>query len=291
VPASFPDDFQQALCAGIVACRELPDVATCMTLKRRDRHDLLELIAGVDAGRLRFVPAQIPLCLESLRTSSCDVLADPMAPCLAAFVGRVRRGGACRSDLECTGTDWCNTHECIEPCCRGSCAQEDVRGTGILAPIGGDCTTDACVAGAFCSTENGDTVHICRAKLPVGAACATIDSCQDGLRCGTTCYAPAATGQPCEPANGVLACRREDEYCHPASRTCTARGGVGDACPTLSSEACVAYALCDPNTQRCTAEPAIGQVCDAICMGGADEAECTHVGGVCMLKNLGPVCD
>ncbi len=175
--------------------------------------------AAVTACEAALVPQQ-SVCEDLGR------LATPMpAACLGVFEGKRADGAACRSSLECAGTNRCVG---AGPTDRGVCARAGGPGRACAIAVdvlatytrqtdldarhpecegicqlhrcappmaeGAACrSTLQCGPGRFC------VEGLCRAQseLPAGAKCSG-GGCVAGLRCiGGQCAAPKPTGEPC----------------------------------------------------------------------------------------------
>lgn len=293
-PETFLDDFEEALCAGAVACHQMPDIASC-----RDSiilgDALANLLAAVDSGRVAFDADLAEICLAMARQGNCtitggdeDALGEYCAP---VFAGTVQPGGACYQDLDCAGDGFCDTSGCTEQCCQGTCMPGFPEPDPV--PIGSDCTEAECVPEAYCSYDVNTGAATCAARVQVGGTCTDYDACVTTAVCAYgpdtgagTCIIPLDEGEPCDPESFDLACNRVDNYCDPATLACKRRPGPGEACNLETGIPCLSYAACNAGT--CVAQPERGEACN-IDIGCLGDLEC--VGGVCRANEFEePVC-
>jgi hypothetical protein len=291
-PAPIPlDGYVPALvnrkCARAVACRQMPDMATCLSTASID---LSQFIDAVNAGKIIYDGAAAATCFAatSLVGVACTTTAQQAVPndpsCAHIFNGTVAEGGPCTQPDECVSAS-CNLDlvtgcSGTPGCCTGACAPTAPAASAPL-PVGADCSAagSSCVAGAFCSASTA----LCVANVTVGQPCdnATEKFCGPGLTClpapgGTqqVCLAPPAEGETC--ATG-LPCDGLDDFCDPATRTCQPEIGVGGACP--NGVGCVDYAQCDGRTRTCVENGQVGDSCSlsdgSLCLGSL---QCTTEG-------------
>ena len=298
-PAPIPaDGYVQALinhnCARAVACRQMPDMATCLATTSVD---LSPLFAAVSAGKITYDGVAAAECFEaaSLAPVPCTMpgpgLDDPS--CGQMFIGAQPEGAACSASDECASGN-CNTNDLsacsgtTDMCCAGTCGPGAAAAAPPL-PIGSDCSAagSSCVAGAFCSASSG----LCVANVAVGEPCdaATEKFCGRGLTCGPSasgsqqvCLALPAEGQSCAT---LPTCAALDDHCDPATRKCVPNIAVGGACP--NGVGCVDYAQCDGRTGKCVEDGNVGDGCvrsGPPCLGAL---ECT-TNGLCELPAPAP---
>jgi len=274
-------------CARAVACRQMPDMATCLATASID---LSQFIDAVNAGKIIYDGAAAATCFAatSLVGVACTTTAQQAVPndpsCAHIFNGTVAEGGPCSQPDECVSAS-CNLDVVTgcsgtPGCCTGACAPTAPAASAPL-PVGADCSAAglSCVAGAFCSASTA----LCVANVTVGQPCdnATEKFCGPGLTClpapgGTqqVCLAPPAEGETC--ATG-LPCDGLDDFCDPATRTCQPEIGVGGACP--DGVGCVDYAQCDGRTRTCVENGQVGDSCSlsdgSLCLGSL---QCTTEG-------------
>ena len=282
-------------CARAVACRQMPDMATCLATTSAD---LSPLIDAVNAGKITYDGAAAATCFAATSPTlvACTMTAQWYAPedpsCARIFIGTQAEGAACRTSNECASAN-CDTNDLTAcsgtptMCCAGTCGP--VTAAPAPLPIGSDCSAagSSCVAGSFCSASRG----LCVANVAVGQPCdlATEKYCGIGLTCG-----PAASGsqQVClaHPAEGescatLPTCDALDDYCDVATRKCLPKIAVGAACPNGID--CVDYAQCDGPTRTCVSNGKAGALCTLagpFCLGSL---ECTK-NGLCELPAPAP---
>jgi len=310
-PGPIPlDGYVPALinrkCARAVACRQMPDLATCLATTSID---LSQFTDAVNAGKIIYDGAAAATCFAatSLVGVACTMTAQEAVPndpsCAHIFNGTVAEGGPCSQPDECVSgscdLDVVTGCSGTAGCCTGACAAVAPPAPPASAPlpIGGDCSAagSSCVAGAFCSASTA----LCVALLAVGQPCdnAAEEFCRSGLTCsvpagGTqqVCLARPAEGESC---NGGVLCDVLDDFCDPATRTCQPEIGVGGACP--NGVGCVDYAQCDGRTRKCLEDGQAGDSCSlrdgSLCLGSL---ECTTEGasgdGRCALPPPQIVC-
>lgn len=291
-----PDGYVQALinrnCARAVACRQMPDMATCLATTSVD---LSPLFAAVSAGKIIYDGAAVATCFAatSLASVACTISARRAVPddpsCLRMFVGTQAEGAACSTSNECASAN-CDTNDLtacsgMPMCCAGTCGPA----APAPLPIGSDCSAagSSCVAGTFCSASRG----LCVANVAVGQPCdpATEKFCGIGLTCGPAasgsqqvCLALPAEGESCAT---LLSCDALDDYCDGTTHTCVPRIAVGAACP--NGVGCVDYAQCDGPTRTCVSYGKAGALCTLagpFCLGSL---ECTK-NGLCELPAPAP---
>jgi len=279
-------------CARSVACRQMPDMATCLATTSAD---LSEFVDDVSAGKIIYDGAAAATCFAATSPTSvaCTMTAMWYAPedpsCGRIFIGTQAEGAACVTTDECASAN-CDTNDLtactgMPTCCAGTC------GPAAAAPlsIGSDCSAagSRCVAGAFCSASRG----LCVANVAVGQPCdpATEKFCGIGLTCGSAasgsqqvCLAHPAEGESCAT---LATCDALDDYCEGATRKCVPKVAVGGACP--DGVACVDYAQCDGPTRTCVSNGKAGALCTLagpFCLGSL---ECTK-NGLCELPAPAP---
>jgi hypothetical protein len=294
LPVRIPlGDYVQALinhdCAHAVACRQMPDMASCLAATSVD---LSQVLAAVSAGRLIYDGAAAVTCFTApmacTLTAQLDVPKDPS--CDRIFSGAQAEGGPCTETYECAGFGSCN----IDPltgcggtpgCCTGTCGPP----AAAPLPIGGDCSVagSSCIAGALCLVSSG----LCVASVAVGQPCdATTDKyCGLGLTCGPVasgtqqvCLARPAEGESCAT---LSTCDALDDYCDVGTRRCVPKIAVGEACP--NGVDCVDYAECDGPTRTCVSNPKAGASCKPAGPACLGSLQCIH--DFCALPAMAPV--
>jgi hypothetical protein len=149
--------------------------------------NVMNLLAGVDAGRITYHADRAKQCLDSVTALSCawGIYFNPLyvSGCAHVFDGTVANGDACTLDVECMSGF----------CMNGStCAARLASGEACTAPT-------SCQDGLYCPVSAGD--H-CVAVKKVGEACEVSISCEnnscvipDGQTSGT-CGAPMTCNGP-----------------------------------------------------------------------------------------------
>jgi hypothetical protein len=190
--ADFASESAKATCHHLYKCCDATELmsdptwgtteAECATMQTSTvTTSLMNLLAGVDAGRITYHADRAKQCLDSLTALSCDwgiyYNAHNVTGCAHVFDGTVATGSACTMDEECTSGF----------CMGGStCAARGASGDACTAPT-------ACADGLYCPVSAGD--H-CVAVKKIGEACDVSISCEnascvipDGQTSGT-CGAP-----------------------------------------------------------------------------------------------------
>lgn len=104
--ANFPADagvtFEEAFGADQQACYAL--VA--------EYYDAAAVEAAITAGKIAFDGAAAKTCVDGMAAATCTTYWDegPNVPdaCWTVLVGNVAVGGACTTDFECSGENWCD---------------------------------------------------------------------------------------------------------------------------------------------------------------------------------------
>jgi|GEM_PF-5690453 len=138
--------------------------------------------AGVaDGGNLAFDPAAASQCLTAVRNMTCKntpaaEYKNAWQKCLAAVKGTVAIGGACKSNVECATTAWCdpdnNGGTCTALKANGDACQ--VRGLG-----GVECSYRS-AGNSQCLDPNATGTSTCQAPLANGEDCSFDWDCQSG---------------------------------------------------------------------------------------------------------------
>src|SRR5262249_34295007 len=223
-------------------------------------------------------------CLDTGRRGPCPSSFDDPS-CGRVFVGRVARGGACTSRIDCAAGADCENRTCAAGCCRGTCGAPAPTPPP-LAPVGASCQTHFdCVAIAYC---DGGT---CR-ELPKNAGDACLFGCWYGdLTCDVatlTCVKVAGLGEACDARPCDAAWAYCDGVCRPrpgAGDACDATGTTGGPiglCPmggrrglaaALSTDRrCIPTTWCDGTTCRARGGPGAACMMDAQCDWACDAA-------------------
>ncbi|MDC3960665.1 hypothetical protein [Polyangium jinanense] len=272
------DELAQATCEQHVRCGLSPDKPTC-DATQGDEQETLQLLTDAVLGLVTYDPTAGRACVEAVRAYACDTRATSLKSisdaCAGMFVGTVREGEACLLAEECAGDSFCDTSM---PTGGGVCTLGVCKKRPALVAVGGDCTTNPCVASAYC--DQAAMPFTCKARKDNGDACDAVDQCKDGMRCDVggnpqTCYLLQNRGGQCNPSLQQGACVRFDDYCHPTDRKCVQLPGDGTAC-TMDNE-CLQYAFCDNGT--CKRKAIEGEACmdDGNCLGTlrCNEMVCT----------------
>ncbi len=270
---------EDALCDWAVACRHVPDDATCRRFIDPKRYDTRRAAESIAAGRLAYDPGAAARCLDTGRRGPCPSSFDDPS-CAQVFVGRVAQGGACTSRLECAAGAECGNLTCAAGCCRGTCGAPAVVPPP-PAPVGASCQTHFdCVAIAYCDQGT------CR-ELPKNAGDPCLFGCWYGdLTCDVetlTCVQVAGLGEACadRPCDAAWA------YC---DGVCRPRPGAGDACDATGAGGPIGLGAMSPVGGRgLAAAPSIDVRC--IPTTWCDGATCQPRGGPGATCTMDPQCD
>ena len=283
-----------AVCDYTTQCEGFPSVASCKTSTFRTTD---QLIAAVNAGRIKYDGKAAAACLDVLRATGCnrtDSPAEGPLPCAETFKGTLPAGTTCNVNEECV-SGICTDIYCTSTsaCCTGTC--EDSPAAVNPVSVGGNCraANAVCAQGSYCNQSG--TTSICAVGPAVGQPCdpaeITTGRCLNHAVCVApsggalgTCTPPPAEGQTCDP-NGP-ACNSSLDYCDSSSGKCVRRLAPGMACP--NGDECVGYASCVSGT--CVALQQVGAPCEegatvATCLGSL---ECSF--GICEMPVGAPVC-
>jgi hypothetical protein len=305
--ATVAEHVAEAICDRMIACGKLA------TANRPACVEQFKAPAGYDVdgefakGHIGFNEMQCRIAAGNSRCDGEDAYSVFTQACsLGLFEPKQPNATPCLADQECL-QGYCQhikTDAGVQPTgCSGTCTA--------FKPTDGVCTDDnQCnVLIAFCNITAG-TTGACK-PLPVSTACSLSVPCAVGYVCkdsyfdqagsdGTgngvgTCNLPtagAASGQPCEPQQGIYTnvppCAVATDYCavlpgtganagkvagFKAATVCKAKGAAGAACdPTtapITDNACVDGYSCtsvDPanstdTTTKCRARAAVDQFC------------------------------
>ena len=290
----IPEAFQQAQCAHLVACHEMPDLETCLGANIGTFQVDPTFVQEALAGKLRYNGSQLAQCFATLAASSCNSgdLANrkTVAQCgREVFGGTVVEGGTCTNDVECLSNVCGNCDGELACCPAGACVGEPA--SPVPPGLGTTCVImhgiDPCVRGQYCD----QTKATCQPLKAIGAPCLSTNECGDGLECDaqTTnrCAVPPLRDEPCTPTGY---CGEEGTYCEPGDDICRSVGLVGDSC--AAGHRCSSYLYCDLTSQQCRLYPRAGESCDV-------EQRCNDLNTYCDLAtskciariDLGQLCD
>lgn len=272
---TFAQTYDAAYCDYLVRCNAMPDLAACKRVVGPDEN-IIQALNSTLYGNLTFDDAGAEACIAAVKDATCDssggfakAIRDV---CTNAFTNKGKAETPCFVDLECeTGLECDLDPACMSACCPGKCSTSQ---TGV--PVGGDCTTDPCIADAFCD-RMGDMPNdpgVCKAKGQASAACNAGNECADGLTCdggSRTCFQQSRTGEQCNPDLANNPCLNANEYCDATSSKCTALPKPGQPCVTSGSRMnqCAIYALCQEGT--CQKRPDVGEPCmNDNCLGNLE---------------------
>jgi hypothetical protein len=306
--AELESRFKAAACQRAVACKETPDLATCMASIQEEPGYVATIESDIASGKLVYDGAAAESCIEAIESvygAACTRTAVAAASgqsftdsCAGVFAGTVGPGGACFFSEECADGGLCEQTDLTCPrdlqCCAGTCAAQPAP-----IPVGGDCSAglpnQSCASGSYCNTAlSGASMTCVVPSTVVGTPCSPSTLCGAPLFCnldssGTgTCQPPAATGAPCNARVGNTSCDSMLDACDATSATCTPRAAVGGTCDVTQNN-CVLEADCVGST--CVARLQAGQVCTQgtapYCLGSLN---CDSTTNLCTLAPVGGAC-
>lgn len=274
--ADMPAAYKEAYCAYLARCGLFPDQATCVGASLAVVPTIdANLVAAVNAGRVRYHGSKVKECFDAVANDSCDTTDENgrarIPACGAYFTGTVAAGGECFVDQECVSQQ-CAGSDTGVSCTLGTCIGDAPPSMAPIA-LGMPCSSNlSCVDGAYCPTDT----NVCTPLLASGSPCTGGDECGYGLGC-----AGPSGMRMCQPLPGVgeqcrfdLPCRDEGLNCDTSATTptCVQVGVVGGAC--TSSLQCSPYYRCDITAGTCAKGPSLGDPC-------ASGSRCFDAGTYC----------
>lgn len=293
-PVEFFDTLERTLCGAMVECSDAPDEDTCRgAYLLDDDGEAAQILAAVSAGKVEFDPEQARSCLAVAEAFPCGLasgdgyVARLDAACEPVFVGRVAAGDTCFADVECQGDSRCDTADCADACCPGTCVAAEPEPEP--AAVGEDCGQAPCVSTAYCHRDLAAGTAVCRDRVDAGDTCAAFGACVQGAVCDLdpasgqgTCVVPPGPGESCDPDSLFVPCDRRDHHCAPSEASCRPKPGPGQDCDPAGGVECVEYAACVDGT--CVKRPGMDDACQpesaSSCLG---DLEC--VAGVCSVSD------
>lgn len=139
--------------------------------------------------------------------------------------------------------------------CEGRATLAACEFPGGALPAGASCATrDQCQTGYCAGASNG--CGVCRARAPLGSACAVNGDCVEGAICTGTCVLRVvrALGESCDRTKGEV-CAAE-LFCDDSTRVCEAR--VVEGAPCGASSACLQGLACSPTSATCVVPVFVG---------------------------------
>lgn len=224
----------------------------------------LDIVAGIQAGRIYYDGSNVKKCFDSIAQATCDKTDQDSrgipAACTQFTHGLGMSGDQCFVDAECA-SGFCSASAGSPTCQIGQCVG-DTAPSVEPAALGEPCNFNTtCVAGAYCDQELTST---CVPLKMQGATCQVPGECAYGLGCVTDTTGTRTCGPlpgPNQPCTSNVGCRDEGYYCDEltsAMPTCKPLGLAGAMC--MYSEQCSTYYPCD-GTGHCTKAPSVGQSC------------------------------
>jgi len=249
------DDLEPALvnayCNLYVNCGLLEDQATCRSLDVDVDIDA-DLLAAVEAGKVKYDPQKARECLSGLG-ASCErgAATTSSEACDQTFTGTVAGGGQCAIDEECVSRQ-CDVPACPDACCQGTCTGD----APTPRPHAGEsCATNSQCVDSYCDIDT----TTCTAYKPIGEACTSTTQCGLAVCANQICTARPGPGEACTPGS-ASSCSLVGYTCSATSQTCVAYGLGGDPC-TSNAECSPIYTCGAAGT--CQLRPRLGEACDA----------------------------
>lgn len=263
--ADMPAAYKEAYCTYLARCGLFPDKVTCVGAALAVVPTIdANLVAAVNAGRVRYNGSHVKQCFDSVADDTCDQTDANgrvrVPACGAYFEGTVAAGGECFVNQECISQQ-CVGSDTGTSCTRGTCIGNTPPGMEPIA-LGMSCSSNlSCVDGAYCPIDTG----VCTPLLASGSPCTGSEECGYGLGCAgpsgmRMCQPLPGVGEPCR---FDLPCRDEGLNCDTSATTptCAQVGVQGAAC--TSSLQCSPYYRCDITAGTCTKGPSLDEPCAA----------------------------
>ncbi len=283
----FAHKYDDALCAVLTKCGQMPDAATCKRVQAADPQ-IAQGVASVVFGALQYDPVAATACLTALQASKCEgsngLPQDVQDACDKVFTNRQKNGGPCFVGLECASGKCKPPASCADACCVGTC--DDL---GDRIPLDGACggmVTKLCATGTFCDKGTSKCTNLKAANDP----CAQDDACAAGFACDLggagVCFKASDPGGSCNPALKVNPCTSLAEYCEPTSSKCTLKPQPGQPC-TMSG-LCAGDGYCAATV--CKLLPIEGEDCGGTPCLGSLVCSSTMMNGKCLPSDGASTC-
>lgn len=262
------------------------------------------LLASHEAGRIEFDAEAAQTCLAYVETRGCfephtyapsEEEVAGRAACGSIFRGTMVLNGPCLLSMECATPDDADVVCGFDPACGGNlCCLGGCRKLGTV-PIGTPCTNQTpCEAGSFCARDpNSGLFTTCTAQRPVGAACQSLNECDDAGYCDLNsgvCRALAGKDQACQDF-GDGGCQAGLFCADPGfdgNPTCYGYAALGESCPgEWYADGCKEIGVaCDRDTNSCAGLPTAGQPCAPTNQGDgcAPSASCNWQTDTCVAR-------
>lgn len=260
------------------------------------------LQAAVDAETVAFRPSDADVCVNLLKTATCEdsVLVD--ASCRAVFAGTLYPGSDCTLAAECSEGLYCD----LETVCPGTCKERLGPGSACTSTLAcpapqtcfeGRCTAPA-LKGQSCvrGTRPCDPGLFCITDIPGG---------MEGV-CRDRTEITVGKGEPCNPetgpfCQGELVCQFDGFELDMPKFGCVPRVGPTAACTYAFPDPCPEGTFCDETNfaggdvdGRCRPLPTQGENCalsvlypnracagDLVCRSGKGCQPPVHLGEGC----------
>ncbi len=187
----------------------------------------IDVVASIEAGRMRYDSVRAQECLDAIADSPCDEIHAALErglACNAVIASNTETDRPCWTDRECTGGI------CVSgPGCAGACGHYASPGAPCMdtdtAPLAFLCDPTI----AYCGPAEPGAAPSCRGKRGEGHACAENRECLFGWTCRkSVCTEPIEVGDG-EPCGGVDPCAN-GLYCEPSSLACARQHKRGEPC-------------------------------------------------------------
>ncbi|MBK8263258.1 MAG: hypothetical protein IPK80_18180 [Nannocystis sp.] len=262
----LPAEQVDALCDYMVRCGFATDEGLCAAAWGQFIRPDPNLDAAIEDGSVEYDAKAAEQCLEDAREAACGGIFFEDAPsgaCEKVFVGTIANGDACWIDEQCV-SQTCQVADCAMACCQGVCVAPPPD-----AAIGGDCSVQDCVSGAYCEYNFDDGSYTCQAQKGAGVECFGDYECSGSLGCfDGSCQVAPAEGAPClgGRCGGALGCDI-------TSNTCQKLRGEGQSCEPAAS-LCAFGLACSTASMKCEAPSGVGSACSFD--SGCSDAWCDY---------------
>lgn len=255
--------FTQDLCTYLMQCNGTPYQNMAQCLSENTCYGVPDLARAASEGAVVYDPSKVGQCDAVFRADPCGFglflfstdIFDVLSYCPGALTPELKAGDACVASGECASGLYCNK---TGGACPGTCTAYSAAG-------------EPCdVNGLLCGQNLVCRSNMCIPLASVGSSCATAADC------------------PSEICIGVDSGYCANLWCDPATNTCAAGVGAGQACGPTDAGAnvvcanefsCVSLELAG----TCAAPGPVGAACtfDSDCQTGL------HCDGFVITRQLG----
>ncbi len=215
-------DFDVAICESYARCGIISSKAWCLQAALLSKP---VATSAMREGRTAFDPSAAAVCLNQVRTGTCERI-DATTCISTAVFGTGRLGDACFGLVECSTGLSCD----ISLTCPGTC-QTDSSSSAVPVLVGQSCATPdggvarTCESSAYCSAA-----QMCVPRRHLGQSCSGDERCLLPLLCAeAVCIGRAAPEMPCASSQDCML----DLYCSETS-VCAAKGETGTPCTAFN---------------------------------------------------------